>query len=262
MMRDINEIVKALNDSEKALFSLRAELESEIAALNEKYQPRINALDQECKAFRLVAEKLGLLETALENALDAVRLVPSASEGESIESVTPTSQKHPHHFQRYVITIGDAIEKALCEAENPMSIDELLKEITKFGVTPGRPSLRSAIVKNQHRFERVSDGVIKLRQLSGNAQNFDLSTAASVREKVQDSLFSLTDAVKDVIPKLPDTEFTVQDVLDELIQKHPDNVNKERRGSISAILSVMFGKNKIGRVQEGRGGTPSIYKVL
>lgn len=74
-----------------------------------------------------------------------------------------TSQAENRKFsQKWPIPIGDAIEKAILNANQGLSLDAIEPAIAEMGVKPSRNSIRSTLSQDKKRFKRLDTGVYDL----------------------------------------------------------------------------------------------------
>lgn len=154
--------MEAITEKLAQIIQEQDELEAKIAKLREQYE-------QELKA--LVHKRAVLSEAA---AILGVSLPETTAEPSGIVAAIDAKG----NTQRWPITIGNAIEKALLEAGQPMSLDQILKAIEKFGVYPNRNSLRGTLSQDA-RFDRDGIGIYKLKSQASEVAEVTVQEANS-----------------------------------------------------------------------------------
>ena len=165
----MNEIVEILSKIEQESENLKVEYDAELELVHQKYRPRIETNNKRYESYYLVAEEMGLLNKS-QSSIDGAK----TQENDEINSETILQEqeaqkdqevsKARHPAQKYALSIGDAVEQIFKEVGMPLSLRELRIRAEKLGVTPSPSTFRSSISKDtKKRFERVSDGVYKLR---------------------------------------------------------------------------------------------------
>lgn len=79
--------------------------------------------------------------------------------------------------QKWPISIGDAIEKALISAEHQLPLYQVEKALADMGVRPSRNSIRSTISQDKERFVIVEPGVYDLKSRHSEKQELGEQSA-------------------------------------------------------------------------------------
>jgi|GEM_PF-4480373 len=231
-----------MNTIEQILTHKERELEDYLARLED---PTLRQLLSDIASLKRAKELLA-------SASPAAPSHAAGQNGHSPTSATPTT----------VISQGDATEEILRKAGKSLSVEDVLKEFSQYGMTPQRENLISALRKDRRKRFSVINGVVSFR--GNQAPPSNGHSATSLPNASTSALarmgFSLIGSIKELLPQL-NGEFSQPIVYKMLRERNPEVASLIQKASVATTLRKLQEDGLIEVTYKGFGSEPRRYKT-
>lgn len=223
----------------------------------------IESLTTQLELEKASAEKL-------KNEIQVFKETIFGYEAAPIEKTPPSAESEPEASKSNgddnnpQWKIGDAVFDILSKAKEPLHLDKVMEEITKYGITTTRGSVSTAVYKDtQKRFVKSGTGFYSLAPADSEEDSAaDVSNNNDEPEEKPKRLtelgFKLSEAVKELLREKDfNYEITQPIVFKELISRHPQITASLTDSAVSTTLRNLVAQDLLVVVDEN---PPKKYK--
>ncbi|MDQ3686866.1 MAG: winged helix-turn-helix domain-containing protein [Acidobacteriota bacterium] len=172
------------------------------------------------------------------------------------------ASQNGHSSQVGALTQGDAAVEILRKAGRPMHLNEILKEVPRYGLNPKKTSFVSNLRKDRRqRFKIMGGNVFALIEGHNTHSPSAVkkpSTSGS-GNKLTRMGFSLVGSIKEVLPTL-NGEFSQPIVVNKLRERFPEAAPLIQKSSVSTTLRKLAESGLIEVTHQGIGSDPRRYR--
>jgi hypothetical protein len=224
--------------------------------------------------------RIAELQARRETLVNAAQIAEEEEEGEGdivTKAPAPQTAKQPVASRQPPkrgdkrlkggISIGDAVERILRNADAPMHWKDISSAIAKLGLRPSRQTLTSGLVRDSRkRFVRGERGMFSLASQSTPRQGSLIeavprrASSNGYHGKLPEG-FSLIQAVTSLLPELHG-DISQPVVFNELRARYPEAAHGIQKASIATTLTVLTKRNVLKVVGQGYGSHPKIYRKV
>jgi hypothetical protein len=181
----------------------------------------------------------------------AKELLANAPQG----TPSQATRQNGHHATVNIMSQGDATVELLNKAGHPLGVDDVLKEMPKFGLDVKKDNLISALRKDRKKRFSIINNVVSLR----GAKGANSHSAANGGPALARMGFSLTGSIKELLPQLHG-EFSQPIVYKLLRERHPEVAGLIQKASVATTLRKLQDLGLIEMTYKGYGSEPRRYK--
>jgi len=231
-----------MNIIEHTLSQKERELDEYLLNIND---PHLRQLLSDITALRRVS---GIIAN-----MPQEQAAPLQTQGAPLQEAT---SQNGHHAQTVSMSQGDATEDILRKAGHEVSIDEVMKELSRRGIKAKKDSFVATLRKDRKKRFRVIGGNAYLRSASGKHPT---SGANSNRESLASLGFSLMGSIRELLPQIRG-EFSQPVIYKMLLEKYPHMAKHIQKASIATTLRKLSDDDVIEVTHQGFGSDPRRYR--
>lgn len=194
--------------------------------------------------------------SALRRTRVLIESTPQTAPSQSVHSQEPN--QNGHSALSGSLTQGDATVLILQKAGHPMHLNDIIREMSNYGLKPKKSSLVSNLRKDRrNRFKSMGRNTFGLRDakasISGKAKS---NTGDSPLSRMG---FSLIGSIKSLLPKLG-SEFSQPIVFKMLKELYPNAAPHIQKASVATTLRKLADDGLLEVTYKGYGSEPRRYR--
>lgn len=221
---------------------------------------------------KAIAQKEAQIAVLSDEVANLKRSLSILRGGGASSASVPTPRR-----RRGSVTMGDAAEQILREANGPIHVDLIISRLVLQGINQGKATVVSGLLKDRRkRFKLIGGNIFDLAERAevtpstngNNGTGAQLShqsllpipaTSTRVIKRDMPKGFSLKGAVKALLPKLQG-EISQPVIYQNLQELYPEAASTIKKASIATTLRSLTEEGFLEITDMGQGGNPRKYR--